>query len=192
MEKHKKNHTTTINLKYEFQHGMANLNYLSDHILYQIFKISFILSKKKHGEKIDNPSIRIYVNKIENRITLKIKKGYHLEPLTPETMKSFGSSENKITKDKNGENIPHLEITEVALVHCNFVNNGYQQDSRFLYTFVTNKQFDSLLQISPTCSISLKIFNSEPSHTEVWVTYQNSQPLEIEDRINLTLVIKCL
>ena len=74
---------------------------------------------KNHGENINNPSVGIYVNKIENRITFKIKTGYSLEFLTPETMKLLGSSENKITKDKNGENVPHLEFTEVVLVHCN-------------------------------------------------------------------------
>ena len=65
-------------------------------------------------------------------------------------MKLLRSTKNKITKDKNGENVPHLEITEVVLVHCNIVNNDYQQDSRILYTFVPNKPFHSLLEISPT------------------------------------------
>ena len=64
-------------------------------------------------------------------------------------MKLLGSIENKITKDKNGENVTHLEISEVALVHCNIVSNDYQQDSRVLYTFVPNKPFDSLLEVSP-------------------------------------------
>ena len=84
---------------------------------------------KKHGENTDKPSIQIYVNKIENRITFKIKDGYSLELLTKETMKLLGSTENKITKEKKGENVPYLEITEVVLVHCNIVNNDYQQDS---------------------------------------------------------------
>ena len=105
-------------------------------------------------------------------------------------MKLLGSTENKITKDKNGENVPHLEITEVVLVHCNIVNNDYQQDSKVLYTFVPNKPFGSLLEISPTNHIFLKTFNTEFNHIEVWFTGQNSQPLEIEDRMNLTLVIK--
>ena len=87
---------------------------------------------KKHGENIDKPSIQIYVNKIKNRIIFKIKNGYALELLTKETMKLLGSTKNKITKDNNGENVPHLEITEVILVHCNMVNNDYQQDSRVL------------------------------------------------------------
>ena len=145
---------------------------------------------KKHGENDDKPSVQIYVNKIENRITFKIKNGYSLERLTKETMKLLRSTENKITKDKNGENVPHLEITEVVLVHCNMVNNDYQHDSRVLYTFVPNKSFGSLLDISPSNHIFLKTFNSEYNEIIVWFTDQNSRPLEIEDRINLTMVIK--
>ena len=104
-------------------------------------------------------------------------------------MKSLGSTENKITRDKNGENVLHLEITEVVLVHCDIVND-YQQDSRVLYMFVPNKPFGSLLEISPTNHIFLKTFNSEYDEIKVWFTDQNSQPLQIEDRINLTMVIK--
>ena len=134
--------------------------------------------------------MKIYVNKIENRITLKIKTGYSFQHLTPKTMKLLGSIKNKITKDKNSENVPRLEITEVVLVHCNIVNNDYQQDSRVLYTFVPNKPFGSLLEISPKNHIFLKTFSSEFQDIRVWFADQNSQPLEIEDRINLTLVIK--
>ena len=94
---------------------------------------------KIHGEDNDEPSVQIHVNKIENRITFKIKDGYTFELLTPETMKLLGSTKTKITKDKNGGNVPHLEITDVVLVHCNIVNNDYQHDSRVLYTFVPNK-----------------------------------------------------
>ena len=65
-------------------------------------------------------------------------------------MKLLGSTENKITKDKNGENVPHLEIAEVILVHCNIVNHDYQQYLRALYTFVPNKPFASLFEISST------------------------------------------
>ena len=105
-------------------------------------------------------------------------------------MKLLESTENKITKDKNGENVPHLEITEAVLVYCNIVNNDYQKGSRVLYTFVPNKLFGSLLEISPTNHIFLKTFNSQYDKIKVWFTDQNSQPLKIEDRINLTLVIK--
>ena len=83
-------------------------------------------------------------------------------------MKLLGSTENKITKDKNGENVPHLEITEVVLVHYYIVNNDYQQNSRVLYTCVPNKLFGSLLEISPTNHIFLKTFNSEFKTIEVW------------------------
>ena len=69
---------------------------------------------KKHRENTDKPSIQIYVNEIENRITFKIKNGYSLELLTKDTMNLLGSTKNKITKDKNGEYVPHLEITEVV------------------------------------------------------------------------------
>ena len=96
-----------------------------------------------------------------------------------ETKKLLGSTENKITKDKNDENVSHLEITEVVLVHRNIVNNDYQQDSRILYTFVLNKPFGSLLEISLTNHIFLKTFNSEYDELIVWFTDQNSQ---IEDR----------
>ena len=123
----------------------------------------------------------IYVNKMQNRITFRIKNGFSLQPLTPETVKLLGSTGNKITKDKNSENVPHLEITEVVLIHCNIVNNEYRQDSRVFYTFVQKKPFGSLLEISLTNHIFLKTFNSE---------FQMSKLLEMEDRINLTLVIK--
>ena len=105
-------------------------------------------------------------------------------------MKLLGSTEKKITKDENAENVLHLEITEVLLAHCNIVNNDYQQDSRVLCTFVPNKPFGSLLEISPKNHIFLKTFNSEFQEIKVWFTDQNSQPLEIEDKINLTLIIK--
>ena len=145
---------------------------------------------KKHSESVDNPSIKIYVNKIENRITFKSKNGYYLELLTPKTMKLLGSTESKITKDKNGENVPHLEIVEVVLVHCNLVNNDYQQNSRILYNFVPNKTFGSLLEISPPNHVFLKTFNSEFQEIKICFTDQTSKPLEVEDKINVTLIIK--
>ena len=109
-------------------------------------------------------------------VTFKIKNGYILEILKSETMKLLGSTGNKITKDKNGENVPHLKITEVVLVYCNIVNNDYQRDSRVLYTFVPSKPFGSLLEISPTIHIFLKTFNSEYDEIIVWFTDQDSQP----------------
>ena len=105
-------------------------------------------------------------------------------------MKLLPSTENKITKDKNGKNVPHLKITEVVLVHCNIANIDYQQDLRVLFSVGPNKPFGQLSEISQTNYIFNKILNSGFSYIEVWFTDQNSQPLEIKDRINLTLVIK--
>ena len=87
-------------------------------------------------------------------------------------MKLLGSTENKTTKDKNGENVPHLTITEVILVHCNISNNDYRQDSRVLYAFVPNKPFGSLFEISPKSHIFLKTFNSEFQAIDIWFTDQ--------------------
>ena len=105
-------------------------------------------------------------------------------------MKLLGSTKSKITKDKNGENVPHLEIVDLILIYCNFVNNNYQQNSRILYIFVPNKPFGSLLEISPPNHIFLKAFNSEFQEIKVWFTDENSKPLEVEDKINLTLTVK--
>ena len=105
-------------------------------------------------------------------------------------MNLLGSIENKINKDKNGKNVPHLEITEVVLVHCNTANDDYHQDLRVLYTFVLNKPFRSLLETSPKNYIFLKTISSEFQNITIWFTDQNSKPLEIQDKINLTLVIK--
>ena len=96
-----------------------------DHILYQIFKICLNIYLKNHEEKTVNPSTRTYTNKIENRITFKIKKRHYLELSTYETVKLLRSTKGKITKDKNGENVPYLKINEVVLIHCNVVNNSY-------------------------------------------------------------------
>ena len=141
-----------MNYKFELPDGLYSVSDIQNYFKYIL---------KKHRENTNKPSIQIYINKIENRITFKIKKGYSLELLTPETMKLLGSTENKITEDKNGENVPQLEITEVVLFHCDIVNNDYQQDSRVLHTFVPNKPFGSLFEISPTNHIFLRTFNSE-------------------------------
>ena len=100
---------------------------------------------KKHETLSENPSIQIYANKIKNRIIFKIKTGYTLELLTPETVKLLGSTAKVVDKDKNGENVPKLESVEVVLVHCNLVKNDYQHPSKVLFTFVPNKKFGQLI-----------------------------------------------
>ena len=103
---------------------------------------------KKRETVTDNLSIRRYVNEKENRTSFKIKTGYYFKLLSPETMKLLGITKSKITKDENGETVPHLENTEIVLIYCNIINNDYQQDSRVLYTFVANKLFGQLPDIS--------------------------------------------
>ena len=155
MEKYKKSHTKVINLKYHLQHGIKNLNHQMDRILYQIFKIILNISLKKHKRVAENPSIKIYVHKLENRITFNIKTEYYLELFTPETMKLRGSTKTKINKNKNGENVPQLEINRVILIHFNIIHKDYKQNSRALYIFVLNKSFGQLLDISPNNFIFL-------------------------------------
>ena len=105
-------------------------------------------------------------------------------------MKLLGSTESKITNNTNGKDVPHLGVVELVLVHCNIVNNDYQQDSLIFYTFSPNRPFGSLLEISPTNHIFLKTFNSEFQEIKIWFTDQTSKPLEVEDKINRTLIIK--
>ena len=101
-------------------------------------------------------------------------------------MKLFGCTESKITKEKNSKNTSLLN----RLLHCNLVNNDYQQDSRILYTFVPNKPLNSLLEFSPANHTFLKTFHSEFQEVRVSFTDQTSKLLEVEDKINLTLIIK--
>ena len=116
---------------------------------------------KKHETITDtgNPPVQIDVNEIENMIVFKIKTGYELELLTEETMQLLGSSKKVIDKNKNGELVPRLETVEVVLVHCNLVNNNYQQASKVLFTFVPNKQFDQLITITPHSPTMLELTN---------------------------------
>ena len=104
-------------------------------------------------------------------------------------MKLLGSTKKVVDKDKNGENVPKLEIVEVILVHCNLVNNDYQHTSKVLFTFVPNKKFGQLINISSHAFTMMTTVNTEFSSVEVWFTDQNSKTLEIEDNVNLTLII---
>ena len=144
---------------------------------------------RKHEAISENSVIQIYPNKIKNRITFRIKTGYKLELLTPETMKLLGSTKKVVDKDKNGENVPKLETVEVVLVHCNLVKNDYQHTLQVLFTFVPNKEFGQLINISPHAFTMMNTVNTEFSYAEVWFTDQNSKALEIEDNFNLKLII---
>ena len=128
-------------------------------------------------------------------MTFKIKRGCYLKLLTPEAMKLLKSTKTKIIKNKNSENVPYLEITEVILlhcnvaIHCNVVNIRHQQNSRVFYIFLPNKSFGQLFDISPENRIFLKTFDKEFLYIEVGSRDQNSNPLKIEEKLNITLVI---
>ena len=137
---------------------------------------------------LNNHQQIIYLNKIKNRIVFKIKTLYKIK-FSPETTKLLGSTKKDIDEDKDREDVPKLESVEVVLIHCNLVNNNYQQTSKLLFTFVPNKQLGQLINIAPHSLIILGTRNTEFSFIEVWFTYQNSEPLEIEDNVNFTLII---
>ena len=144
---------------------------------------------KKHETLTENPPIQIYPNKIKNRIIFKIKSGYKLEWLTPETMKLLRSTEKVVDKDKNGEHEPKLDSVEVVLVHCNLVKNDYQHTSKVLFTFVPNTEFGQLINISSHPFTMMNTVNTEFSSVEAWFANQAGKALEIEDNVNLTLII---
>ena len=104
-------------------------------------------------------------------------------------MRLLGSSADTIDSDKNSELIPKLESVDLVLVHCNLVNNSYQQASKVLLIFVPNKKYGQLITVSPEILIMLKTVNTEFSFIEIWFTDQDNRPLEIEDSVNISLII---
>ena len=100
-------------------------------------------------------------------------------------MKLLGSTK----RNKNSENLPKLESVEIVFVHCNLVKNDYQHTSKVLFSFVPNKQFGQLINISPHSLPMMNTINTEFSFVKVWFTDQTSKALEIEDNVNLTLII---
>ena len=144
---------------------------------------------KKHETLAGNPSVQIYPNEIKNRIVFKVKTGYELELSSSKTMKLLGSSKNDVNQDNDGEDIPKLESVKVVLVHFNRANNNYQQASKVLFTFDPNKEFGQLNNILSHSLIMPSTINTEFSSIEVWFTDQKSEPLEIEDSVNMTLII---
>ena len=170
----------TWNEMLDLPDGSYNISEIQDYIEYII---------KKHETIGENAQILIYANTINNRIVFKIKTGYKLKLLSEETMKLLGSSKDITDPDKNGENVPRLENVEVVLVHCNLVNNSYQEASRVLFTFVPTKQYGQIISISPHSLVFLKTMNRDFSEIEIWFTNQNNNALEIEDNVNISLII---
>ena len=144
---------------------------------------------KKHETLAENPPIQIYPNKIKTRTVFKIKTDYKLELLSPEPMKSLGSTKKDIDKDKDGEDVPKLESVEVVLMHCNLVKNSYRQASKVLFTFVPNKRFGQLISISAHLLTMIKTTNAEFQPIQLWFTDQNNRTLKIEESVNITLII---
>ena len=169
----------TRNERVDLPDELYNISEIQDYTEYII---------KKHETIGENAPILIHANTINNRIVFKIKSGYKLELLSKETMKLLGSTKDVINAGKNSENVPKLENVEVVLVHCNLVNNAYQQHSRVLLTFVPTKQFGQLISISPHSSVFLKTMNTDFSEIEIWFTDQNNNALEIEDNVNISLI----
>ena len=170
----------TWNETFDLPNGSYNISEIQDYIEYII---------KKHETIGKNAPILIYANKISNRIVFKIKTGYKLGLLSKETMKLLGSTTDTIDVDKNRENVPTVENVEAVLVHCNLVNNSYQQALRVLFTFVPNKQYGQLISISPHSLVFLKAMNTEFSEIDIWFIDQNNNDLEIEDNVNRSLII---
>ena len=132
--------------------------------------------------------MQIYPNKIKNRTVLKIKTGYELELLTPKTMRLLESIKQDADKNKDGENVPILESVELVLVHCNLVKNDYQQTLNVLLTFVPNKQFGQLINISPHSLMMMITVNTVFFFVKVWFTDHVSKAVEIEDNVNLVQI----
>ena len=108
-----------------------------------------------------NPSVQIYPNKTKNRIAFKIKTGYKLELLTSETLRLLESTKKDTDAVKKSENVPRLESVEVVLVHCNLVKSDFQHTSKVLFSFVPNKQFGQLINISTHFLTMMNTVNTE-------------------------------
>ena len=134
---------------------------------------------KKHETLTENAPILIYPSKIKNRIILKIKTGYKLELLPSETMKLLRSTKKDVDSNKNSKNVPKLKSVEVVSVHCNLAKNDYQHTSKVLFSFVPNKKFGQLINISPHSLTMMNTINTEFFFVEVWFTDQASKALEI-------------
>ena len=167
----------TWNETFDLPDGSNNISEIQDYIEYII---------QKHVTFGKNAPILIYTNKISNGIVFKIKTGL----LSKETMKLLGSTKDTIDAHKNREYVPKLDNVEVVLVHCNLVNNSYQQVSRVLFTFVPNKQYGQLISKSQHSLVFLKTINTKFSEIDIWFTDQNNNDLEIENNVNISLIIK--
>ena len=143
---------------------------------------------KKHETITTTSPVLIYANLTSNRIVFKIKTGYKLELLSKETMRLLGSTTNTTDKEKNSELVPKLESVDLALMHCNLVNNTYQKASKVLFTFVPDKSYGQLIASIPHPLMMLKTVNTEFFICRSWFTDQDKRLLEIEDSVNISMI----
>ena len=158
-----------MNDEFNLSDGSYSISDIQDNLEYII---------KKHANVTDNAPVQIYINQTKNRIAFKTNTGYKLELLSTDIMKLLEITKKDVDQNKDGENVPKLESVEVILVHCNLVNNNYQQASKVLFTFVPNKQFDQLITIAPHLLIMLNTTNTDFSSIETWFTNQNRNNLK--------------
>ena len=165
---------------------MILLIYRNDVILLQTFKITLNLSSKKHETLTENPPIQIYPNKIKKRIVFKIKRGYKLELLTPETMRLLGSTKKMLIKIKTAKTYQNQNLLKLFQFIVILVKNDFQRTSKVLFSFVPNKQFGQFINFSAHSLTIMNTGNTEFSSVQVWFTEQAS-PFEIN--VSLTLII---
>ena len=147
---------------------------------------------KKHESNVksnEQSPILIYANRMLNRVSFRIKTGYKLESLTNETMTLLGDGPI-IDIRKNSENVPKLEIVRNVLVFSNLVENVYLQDSKLLFSFASNSRFGSLLSITPQVLKYCDTVDTIFDYIEISFAKQNGRPLEIDDDITVTIIIK--
>ena len=157
--------------------GCYYMSYTKDYIDYII--------KKNETLRTISPN-NVYINRINNRLVFKIKDRYKLELQMRETVGLFGSTKELIDKIKNEEKVQSLEV---VFVQCNLVDNQYQQKFEVLYTFSPYKSYAYLLNVVPSNLVFLKTYNTESDEIIITFTNQNGRPLEIEDKVNLTMLI---
>ena len=156
-----------------------NLNYQMVLILFQIYSGLYLVHHKKHETLATISPIHVYIYRINNRLVFKIKDQYKLEL----------QKTKRIDKTKNGEKVPSLEVAEVVLVQCNLVNNEYQLKFKVLCSFMPSKSYAYWLNVEPSNLVFLKTYHTVLDEIIITFTYQIGRPLNIEDKVNLTLLI---
>ena len=185
------NFTDKLNLKNPNKNiALANLSiyYTWKNVKSDYNNNKFKISAPTWNDTFDVPDGSYSIATLQNYFEYIIKN-IIVELLLKETMRLLGSLTDTIDGDKNSELVPKLESVDLVLVHCNLVNNSFQQASKVLFTLALNKKYGQLITVSPNSLIILKTINTEFSLIEIWFTDQDNRPLEIEDTVNISLII---